>query len=299
MTTRTSLRLRAYGKVNLFLRVLGRRPDGFHEVETILHGIGLYDEMKVSPLSEGVRVDMRMMDGIPGAVPDPEDNLVVAAARVVAQMIGSQRGVDVVVEKGIPIGAGLGGGSADAAAVLVAVSEMWEVDLDRHVLRGIAASLGSDVPYFIEGGTALATGRGEHLTHLLLGGPMWFVLAGPSFGLATRDVYAAWDELDLPTGPSNLAITLALGAGDAREVAALLHNDLEPAALAVEPRLYGCKGALQAAGAFGAGMSGSGPTMFAIANDEEHAREIAGRVEEDFAWVRVASSQPSSIERLD
>ncbi|HWC15270.1 MAG TPA: 4-(cytidine 5'-diphospho)-2-C-methyl-D-erythritol kinase [Actinomycetota bacterium] len=298
MTIRTAVRLRAHAKVNLFLRVLGRRQDGFHEVETILHGVGLYDEMDVVTGAPGVRVEMRMTGGIPGTLPDPRENLVARAAALLAEASGDAPGADIAIAKGIPIGAGLGGGSADAAATLVTLAEMSDARLDRETLMDIALQLGSDVPYCIEGGTALATGRGEHLTPLSVGSPMWFVLAGPDFPLATRDVYEAWDEQDLPTGPSSVAVTLALGAGDAPEVATLLHNDLEAAATALEPRLADCKEAIRAAGALGAAMTGSGPTMFGITSGEEHAREVAARIAGDFRWVRAVSSQPTCIERL-
>lgn len=298
MTIRTAVRLRAHAKVNLFLRVLGRRADGFHEVETILHGVGLYDEVDVVAGSPGVRVEMRMTGEIPGTVPDTSENLVTRAAALLAERTGDLAGADIAIAKGIPIGAGLGGGSADAAAALVTLTEMTAAPVDRETLMDIALRLGSDVPYCIEGGTALATGRGEHLTPLSVGSPMWFVLAGPAFPLATRDVYEAWDEQALPTGPSSVAITLALGAGDAPEVAVLLHNDLEAAATALEPRLADCKEAIRAAGALGAAMTGSGPTMFGIAGGEDHAGEVAARIAGDFQWVRTVPSQATCIERL-
>jgi 4-diphosphocytidyl-2-C-methyl-D-erythritol kinase len=296
--TTTSLRLRAHAKINLFLRVLGPRPDGYHEIETILHGVRLADEIAVACAPRGVRVAMEWGPGLAGRLPTPDENLVARAAVLLQSRMRIRRGVEARVVKNIPVAAGLGGGSADCAAVLVALNEMWGAGLDTDGLVGLAAEIGSDVPYWVRGGTVLATGRGENLTPLP-GTEMCFVLGLSRRPLLTRDVYGAWDELEsTQTGPA-APMTLALGAGDPQEVALLLHNDLEPAACALRPELRAKKQAMVAAGSLGALVAGSGPTIFGLAASGDHARAVAARVEEHFDAVLVVSSQEQCIEVLD
>jgi 4-diphosphocytidyl-2-C-methyl-D-erythritol kinase len=300
MTVGSVVRLKAFAKLNLFLRVLGKRTDGFHELETILHGIALSDEMTVTATAEpSVHVEMELASGVKGELPLEDDNLIHRAAELLTQHLVEPRGAQISVTKGIPIAAGLGGGSTDAAAALTILAELWNIGLGREQVMSLAALLGSDVPFFMEGGTALATARGELLTPLPHAGMLWFVLAGSDEPLLTRDVYNAWDGLPEPEPSMAAAMTIALGAGDVVEVASLLHNDLEPAAISLRPDLEGKKQLLLDAGARGAAVSGSGPTLFAVADDEDNARGIAGAVASGFDWVRVVSSQKSSVERLD
>lgn len=294
----TIVRIRTFAKINLFLRVIGLRRDGFHEVETILHGIGLYDEIDIEPTESGIDVDMELVGGIAGTIPSKEENLIARAARLLIDESSDVGGAMVRVRKGIPIAAGLGGGSGNAAGALVTLAEMWGLQLEREKLLLLAERLGSDVPYCIDGGTALATARGEQLTPLPNISPMHFVLGGTNHPLLTREVYELWDSLERSEDFSAAALTLALGAGDAAEAAALLHNDLERPAFSLRPELQDKKQALLDAGALGASMSGSGPTMFAIAGSGEHAREVADKVGGDFDWVKVVRSQNACIERL-
>lgn len=299
MTGADTIRFRTCAKVNLFLRVLGRRADGFHEVETILHGVGLCDRFEMTP-TEGtdIRVEMELDEGLVGELPDERQNLITRAAEVLARH-GSPKGVRIAVTKCIPVGAGLGGGSGNAAGALQLLAEMWELPLDRSSLLELAGELGSDVPYCLEGGTALATSKGDTLTTLPSPRSMWFVLGGSNEPLFTPDVYARWDELLPGDEFSSAPMTMALGAGDVPEVASLLRNDLEAAAFSLRPDLEPKKDVLLAAGALGAAMSGSGPTMFAIASDEDHASSIAAKVGADFDWVRVVPSQKACIERQE
>jgi 4-diphosphocytidyl-2-C-methyl-D-erythritol kinase len=162
----------------------------------------------------------------------------------------------------------------------------------------VAGLIGSDVPFCLEGGTALATARGEKLSPLPAPDKVWFVLGLSSVSLLTKDVYEAFDEMDSAPESSPSSMTLALGSGDVPEIAECLHNDLERAAFAMRPELAEKKRALLGAGALGAGMSGSGPTLFAIARDEGHARTIAAGVEDSFPSVVVTCSRATCIERL-
>jgi len=295
----TTTRIRTNAKVNLFLRVLGKRVDGYHEVETILQVIRLSDEIEVTPTDSGrVEIAMEWLDGATGVLPTETDNLIMRAAERLVQEGATRGGLKVVVKKRIPIGAGLGGGSGNAAGALVVLSELWGLDIERARLSELAADVGSDVPYCIEGGTALATARGEKLTPLPSPEQLWFVLGVTDEPMMTRDVYEAWDDLPPSEDVSSAVMTMALGAGDAEEVASLLHNDLEPAVFKLKPELEKKKEIVGEAGALGACVSGSGPTVYGLARDEQHAQAVAANVAHVFDRVLVTSSQADCIERL-
>jgi 4-diphosphocytidyl-2-C-methyl-D-erythritol kinase len=302
MRVHTHARFRTHAKLNLFLRVFGLRSDGYHEVETILQAIDLHDELEVAATEGDVLVDMRFAPGRLGELPEPDDNLIHEAARLLSMNLDRPIGADIKVVKGIPIGAGLGGGSSNAAGALVILSELWGMDLERSDLHELAARLGSDVAYCIDGGVALATERGEKITQLAAPEvEMWFVIGGMNYPLITRSVYDAWDSLDggRPGGPHSAPLALALGAGDLPEVGTLLHNDLERAAFSLRPELEGKKQRMASAGVLGAGMTGSGPTMFGLTDSEALARAAAARIEDDFDWVDVLAARSDCIERLD
>ena len=295
----TGIRVRTHAKINLFLRVLARRPDGYHEIETIFHGIGLGDDLEFRAHgSSGCEVHMELAGGLPGHPPHQEENVVTLAAECLGERIQEHPGVSVRVVKNVPLAAGLGGGSGNAAGVLLTLNEMWSGGLGRHELAEVALQVGSDVPYCLSGGTALGTARGEKLTPLPSLRDMWFVLGISNQPLLTRDVYAAWDAIEPLDEVRSAPMALALGAGDVAEVASLLHNDLEPAAFLLAPGLAEKKERLLDEGALGACVSGSGPTVFGIARDEPHARAIAGKVAGDFAGVSVVPSRPTCVERL-
>jgi 4-diphosphocytidyl-2-C-methyl-D-erythritol kinase len=291
--------MRTHAKVNLFLRVLGRRADGYHEIETILHGIALADDLEVRATStRSIDIDMGLAPELRGALPSSGENLVTRAARSVAEVAGGRWGAVIKGTKHIPLGSGLGGGSSNAAGTLVALNELWGARLKSDELAARAARLGSDVAYFLEGGTALATSRGEEITGLVSLSMLWLVLGISHDPMLTADVYGAWDALG--SAPENAApMVMALGAGDSAAVASLLHNDLEAPAFRLRPVLAQLKEAMLAAGAVGALMSGSGPTIYGIARDGAHARSIAARVDGVFDLVVVTSSHHASIEYLD
>ena len=295
-----AVRIKTHAKLNLFLRVLGLRSDGYHEVETILHGIEMGDEIDVALTDTGkVEIEMILADSVSDLLPPSEQNTVWHAAQHLIDHGARNEGVAIRIVKRIPIGAGLGGGSGNAAGVLVALNELWRTELNRDGLLDVAGRVGSDVPYCISGGTALATARGESLTPLPSPEAMWFVLGISHSPLLTRDVYAAWepDREAEPVGSAEM--TLALGGRDVAEVGSLLYNDLERPAFVLRPELADKKEALVAAGALGAAMSGSGPTLFGLASGEGHARDIARRVEGEFDKVVVTRSRAECIERLD
>jgi 4-diphosphocytidyl-2-C-methyl-D-erythritol kinase len=284
-------------KVNLFLKLLGRRPDGYHELETILHTIGLSDEMEILPTETGdIEVQMSFAEGVTGDLPSREENTVYRAARALLERGARNEGILIRVLKHIPVSAGLGGGSGNAAGALVALRDLWGLELSRGEMLEIASTIGSDVPYCIQGGTTLASGRGEILTSLTEALAGWFVLGISERPLSTANVYAEWDEGSARAEMNPAAISLALGAGDLEEVASLFHNDLEIPAFKMRPELPAGKQALLDAGATGALLSGSGPTVFGLCADEEQARAVAARVEPAFDRVEIAPSRGRCVE---
>ncbi|MGH2791837.1 MAG: 4-(cytidine 5'-diphospho)-2-C-methyl-D-erythritol kinase [Actinomycetota bacterium] len=295
----TKTRLRTNAKVNLFLSVLGRRPDGYHAIETIFHTVGLADSLTFTPSTTGkVEIDMRS-EGGHMELPPPETNLVHRAAELLGEGRTTAEGVCIEIVKRIPIGAGLGGGSGNAAGALAALNDLWDVGLDSHELAELAGEMGADVPYCMTGGTALATGRGERVTQLPQAVPLWVVLGLSDDPLYTRDVYDDFDPARDPAGARSAPLAQALRMGENERAATLVHNDLERPAFRLRPELEDQKATMLEAGAMGALMAGSGPTIFAIARDAGHAAGIAERVEPAFDRVEVTSSRPECIERLD
>jgi 4-diphosphocytidyl-2-C-methyl-D-erythritol kinase len=272
----------AHAKLNLFLRVVGRRPDGFHELETVFQSIDLADELNVSPAD-----DLRLTGGSAEAPPGPE-NLVLRAAVALREAAGVTGGAALHLEKRIPVGAGLGGGSSDAAAALRALNQLWNLDLPDARLATLAAELGSDVPFALRGGTAVGRGRGELLEPLPTPA-LCFVLIRPPFPVPTARAYGLYQPAP-SDGPSLDTFVAALASGDPTRLALVLRNDLEPGVFGAWPELGALRERLLTAGAVGARMTGSGSVLFGLARDERHAREVAAQIEEPGMWVRAARS---------
>ena len=280
--------LHAPAKLNLSLVVLARRPDGFHEIESLMVPVTLHDTLSLRAIPEpDVRLAVRFGGRLarPEAaplrrdVPADESNLVVRAARLLAAAAGETRGLEIDLVKEIPSGAGLGGGSSDAAAALVGAARAWGIDWPRERLADLAARLGSDVPFFLVGGPAIASGRGESLVTVAGIPPLAAVIACPAAGLSTAAVYAEC----VPDGSRRgLAprLAAALAAGDFRGAGTLMHNDLEPPACrlaaGVVVRLLE---ALARAGAVRPLLTGSGSACFALARTAAEARGIEARLQ--------------------
>ncbi|MFP5351042.1 MAG: 4-(cytidine 5'-diphospho)-2-C-methyl-D-erythritol kinase [Actinomycetota bacterium] len=296
MVVSESLRVKTSAKLNLFLSVLGRRGDGYHELQGIFHSVDLFDDLVASPSDGDITVHVESEQG-EQLLPELTDNLIYKAALVLRGFTGEERGADLQVVKRIPIGGGLGGGSSNAAGALLALDRLWGSHLDQSTLLELAAGLGSDVPFCIGGaGTSLVTGRGEQLAPL----PppptlLWFVLGLSDTPLLTPEVYAALTEDEIGVEQSPAPMTMALAAGDVSEVAALLSNDLEAPALRLRPELADARQALLDAGALGAGLSGSGPTLFGVVGDRKAAEAVADRVTDVFDRVAVVCSTPSCV----
>jgi 4-diphosphocytidyl-2-C-methyl-D-erythritol kinase len=276
--------VRVPAKVNLQLAVGPPRADGYHPLVTVFHAVSLFDEVTVLP-AEKTSLSVSGEDA--AAVPRDRSNLAWKAASALVQAAGLRgSAVEIRIAKRIPVAAGLAGGSADAAATLLACNELWQTGLSQRDLSELAAGLGSDVPFALMGGTAVGRGRGEQLTPALASGSYHWALAFGHEGLSTASVYATCDRLraaraaagDRPEpGEPELSHPLmaALRSGDPARVGPLLSNDLQPAALSLQPNLRRTLAAGREHGALGAIVSGSGPTCAFLASNAAHAREIA------------------------
>jgi 4-diphosphocytidyl-2-C-methyl-D-erythritol kinase len=271
--------VRAPAKVNLFLGVGPRRDDGFHPLATVYQAVGLHDVLSAGDADE---VTVEVVSGAGLALDDvPTDatNIAVRAALLLAEHHGLERGARIVIDKGIPVAGGMAGGSADAAAALVACDALWGLRTPRRELLGLAARLGSDVPFALVGGTAVGSGHGELVTPLPGAGRYWWVALASPFGLSTPAVYREFDLMHDRSGPGDSAVPdrllAALRAGDAAGLGAALGNHLQPAALRLRPELAEVLRAGVAASALAGIVSGSGPTCLFLCADRAHATRVA------------------------
>ena len=263
--TAATIEIQAPAKVNLFLEVLGLRDDGYHEIATVMQAVSLCDTLRLTDSAE---------PGIPlwcdrDDIPTGSNNLAVRAAELMIAETGAQRGVHIELTKRIPVAAGLGGGSSDAAAVLVGLNRLWDVGLDRGRLEQMAADIGSDVAFFIHGGTALCTGRGEKVDLVQSPHVLHYVLLVLNFGMDTRAIYKD-AKLPLTENVKNVKIILdELCGGEVplRNIASQVFNRLEEAAGRSHPELMPLKVRLCELGCKGALVSGSGSCVYGIAAD--------------------------------
>ena len=248
------LTVHAPAKINLCLSVLGRRPDGYHDVEMLMQMVGLYDEVTVAMGGDGVRVTCDS-----AVVPAGEGNIAWKAADALLKRSGSKAGLSIAIRKRIPVAAGLGGGSSDAAAMLAAANEILSAGLDREELSALGAGIGMDVPFFFYGPTALAQGRGERLTELPPLPKMQILLVNPGFETSTAWVYKNLNLRLTKKVDCNKILRLTVG-----NIVAGLHNDLETVTASAHPEIQTIRQSLLEQGAAGVLMSGSGPTVFGI-----------------------------------
>lgn len=271
-----SVTARAPAKINLHLAVGALRSDGYHDLTSVFHAIGLYDEVTLAPASA---LSVQVEGEGAGDVPADETNLAARAVTAMAARTGQPDAVRIRIRKGIPVAGGCAGGSADAAAALVAYDALFGTRLSRDELIEAAAALGSDVPFSLYGGTALGTGRGERLTAVLGAGTYSWVLALADGGLSTPDVYSELDR-QRREGPVSVVsdsteVLAALRKGASDLLGRALQNDLQPAALALKPELRKLLSTGDDLGALGGVVSGSGPTVAFLARDDKHATALA------------------------
>ena len=280
-----SVRVRAPGKINVSLRVGPLRADGYHGVASVYLAVSLFEEITATVTGEpgiSVTVDSDGALQVPvGGIPLGPDNLAARAAQALAARAENPTGVHLHITKRVPVAGGMGGGSADAAAALVACDALWNTHLSREELAGIAAGLGADVPFSLLGGTAVGLGVGDQLTPALSKTPLHWVLVASDAGLSTPAVYGALDALraeqELPaTEPDDVdpQILAAMRSGNARELAAVMSNDLQAAALRLAPELGGLLQAGERLGALAGMVSGSGPTVAFLTEDAAAAAQL-------------------------
>jgi 4-diphosphocytidyl-2-C-methyl-D-erythritol kinase len=271
--TRAGVFREASAKLNVFLRVLDRREDGYHELESLVLPITLADRVRVRQ-TDGLRVTVKGAARLAGAVPAGGLNLALVAALALGDVCERSGGAEIEITKRIPVAGGLGGGSADAAATLLALNELWGCRLDPATLADVGARVGSDVPAMLAGGPVLMYGRGELIAPATVA-RLWWVIVSFDFGVRSPDAYRWWDEDGAPSGPDPEPLLDAAEAGDVGVLGPLLFNDLEPPVFARHPEVGEAKARLLEAGALGAVMSGSGSSVAGLARDEAHAKEIA------------------------
>lgn len=261
--------LKAPAKVNLFLEVLGKRRDGYHNIETILQEVNLND---IITLREVRTPDIVIQSDSP-SVPTDYTNLAFKAASILKRYIGEEkRGVVIAIEKNIPIAAGLGGGSSDAAATLKGLNKLWKLGLDKSTLLNLAEKIGMDVPFFIEGGLCLARERGEKLIPLRPISEIWFLLTAPPVSVSTAWVYRTLSISPLTRKiKKNRIILDAIGAGDVSQIGKHLFNRLEEVTIKRYREIGILKQKISSAGAQGVLMSGSGPAVFGIFSSRQWA----------------------------
>lgn len=274
-----SVTVRVPGKVNLFLGVGDRRPDGYHELATVFHAVSLSDDITVRTADV---LSLRVVGEGATEVPVDERNLAWQAAELMAEHVGRAPDVEITIEKSIPVAGGMAGGSADAAAVLVAMNSLWELGVPRRDLHALAARLGSDVPFALHGGTALGTGRGEELATVLTRNTFHWVLAFGAGGLSAAAVYGEIDRLREAGSPPRLSdpepLLTALSSGDPHALAPLLGNDLQPAAVSLKPDLRRTLRAGVEAGALAGIVSGSGPTCAFLCASAQAAVDVGSEL---------------------
>ncbi|WP_370493804.1 4-(cytidine 5'-diphospho)-2-C-methyl-D-erythritol kinase [Mycobacterium sp. pW045] len=272
-----SVTVRAPGKLNLYLAVGDRRDDGYHELTTVFHAVSLIDEVTVR---DADLLSLRIAGEGAEVLPTDERNLAWRAAELMAEHVGRAPDVAITIDKSIPVAGGMAGGSADAAAVLVGMNVLWELGVPRRDLHAIAARLGSDVPFALHGGTALGTGRGEELATVLTRETFHWVLVFADRGLSTPAVFAELDRLRdsgraLPEVGESEPVLAALAAGDPQRLAGLLGNDLQTAAVNLNPALRRTLRAGVEAGALSGIVTGSGPTCAFLCASAPSAADVA------------------------
>ncbi|MFV9511738.1 4-(cytidine 5'-diphospho)-2-C-methyl-D-erythritol kinase [Tepidibacillus sp. LV47] len=261
---------KAPAKINLTLDVLRKREDGYHEVEMIMTMVDLADRLSFEDIEE----NKILLESNSGIVPNDERNLVYKAAYLLKTKYHIKRGVHIVLEKNIPVAAGLAGGSSDAAAALRGLNRLWNLNLTEEELMKIGEEIGSDVPFCVVGGTALATGRGEKIKKLPPVPPGWAILAKLPISVSTKDVYETLNLEEIKERPKTKEMIQAIERQDFLQISQLLANVLEEVTFKLHPKVKQLKKLLQQFGADGVLMSGSGPTVFALTNKESKMKRI-------------------------
>ncbi len=278
----TKILLRAFAKVNYALEVRGLREDGYHEISTVMQSISIADEVEIERIQEGFELVVESEEVMLGP---PEENTVYKARRLLGNLIGLELPARVLLRKGIPAGAGLGGGSADAAAMLVGLNELYGLGVSDAELQRVGVRIGADVPFCLSGGTVLGESIGEVLKSLPAPPAHYLVVAKPAADAQTAQIYRAYDERPEGNEISVAPVAKALRAGDLAALAKGLGNDLAPVTKALVSEIGKLEEALLRGGALGATMSGSGTAVYGIFALEEAARAAKEKLQASFVAV--------------
>jgi len=282
-------------KINLYLRIIGKRTDGYHELETVMLPLDFGDEIALQSRKAGITLacdDPRL--------PTDDSNLALRAAKVLAEAFGTKQGAKIGLAKRTPLAAGLGGGSSNAATTLLGLNRLWKLKASSKKLHTLAASLGSDINFFMAGGAALCRGRGEKIEPIPCKFSGAILLVNPGFGISTKWAYESWAkaaaESRLTASPPEVSLLLrALAEDDLTGISRCLFNSLEAPSIRKFPVLELIKGTMLDGGAAGALMSGSGATVFGLFPNAKLAKTSAQKVREQFGpsmWTQVAQFAP-------
>ncbi len=295
--------------MNLFLEILGKRGNGYHNVETILETVDLFDSLTLKEIEEEIEITcppslparscLAVAGGRSGVsrresdlpeLPLGKENLAYQAASFLKERLKIKRGVQITLDKRIPLASGLGGGSSNAASVLLGLNKLWDLHLSYKELLGLAREIGADVPFFLRGGRALGKGRGDELQPFPQGQTLYFVLVSPDFEVSTEWAYRNLKGNLTKERRSIKMILSALKSGKIEKIGISLYNRLEEAVIPKHPAIAGIKERLLELGACGALMSGSGPSVFGLAEDYQRAEEIYNEIKKDFRKVFLLKS---------
>lgn len=288
MATQAQLTLFSPVKVNLYLRIVRKRPDGYHELETVMAPLDFGDTLTFQPAASGITLTCDNP-----ALPTDDSNLVVRAAKRLAERFGVKQGAAITLTKRAPLAAGIGGGSSNAAFTLLGLNQLWDLGATEAQLGEIAASLGSDINFFLTGKTALCRGRGEQVVPVLFRLDAYVLLVNPGFGISTKWAYESWAKAvaGLTATPPDVSVLLrALAENDLAGASASMYNSLEAPSVGKFPALELLKRRMRDTGAAGAMMSGSGASVFGLFADRSDAENAVARIRAEFgpsAWTCV------------
>ncbi len=276
MTNNSNIVIKSPAKINLGLGIIGKRDDGFHDIETIFQKVSIFDRLIFKPRHSGIFFETNQKN-----LPSDETNLVVRAAKLLQKETGTKKGAEMFLEKNIPISAGLGGGSSNAASTLMGLNRLWELNLKVNYLIKLAIRLGSDVPFFLSEPTALGTGRGEILTPIENNMKIFLLVIFPNISISASSAYKGL-SLGLTSKPKDISILRSLLAkGNIADLGANLYNDLENVVCKRYPILVEIKKKLIDSGAVGALVSGSGSSVFGLFSHSEAAGKAAAKLEKN------------------
>lgn len=302
----SSVKLLAPAKINLTLEILGKRPDGYHALRSLVVPVSLFDTLTLTRMAEpSIEVSCAVV-GLPGEnqvmLPAPGDNLAVRAARLLCAATGYSGGAHIEIQKAIPIGGGMGGGSADAAGTLRGLNQLWQTGLTVEALMELGAQLGSDIPAMVYGKPVCMEGRGEKVSpvpcHWPVGTQWWIVVVNPGFTVPTRDIYRRFRTGLTSSQETFINACFALKSGDLKLASASLQNSLEAVVFNKYPLLLMVAERLKLVGASGVLLSGSGASVFAVASSHDQALTIELQVKREMGswlWTKVAQILPDGV----